>query len=360
MSCIAVRDLWFGYGRTPVLEDVSLDLAEHQILALIGPSGCGKTTLLRLLAGFERPERGTVSLDGKVVAGPGRFVPTNRRRVGIVPQEGALFPHLDVARNIAFGLGRGGERSPRVAEMVAVAGLAGLEHRFPRELSGGQQQRVALARALAPRPAVVLLDEPFASLDTALRAPLRAEVRAMLSREGATAVLVTHDREEALSTADRLAVMIAGRVVQQGTPEDVYDLPATAAAAGLLGQVTLLPVLGHEQGGRVRTALGLLDVAAGCQGSVAVVRPEQVVLDVDGTPAEVVSGQFTGPGSRVHLRLGDDTRLEAWLRERPRVGDQVRVAVRTAVALVPGSSRPPTERSHVAAHDGSTSAPSRV
>ena len=319
MTAIDVRGLQFSYGSAPVLDHLDLEVPDATLVAVIGPSGCGKTTLLRVLAGFERPGAGTVEIGGEAVAGPGLHVPPHRRRVGIVPQEGALFPHLDVADNIGFALARRSpDRAARVAELVELAGLAGLEHRYPRELSGGQQQRVALARALAPRPRVVLLDEPFAALDAGTRRSVRASVRDVLAAAGATAVLVTHDRDEALSMADLVAVLVEGRVRQVAAPHDVYDRPVDRTVAALLGEVNLVPsgspLVSH-------LALGAdLDV---------VVRPEQLRATEPGAVAgRVISAEFAGSVTRVVVALDDRTELVASLTDaRPRTGDRIGLTV---------------------------------
>ncbi|MET0711925.1 MAG: ABC transporter ATP-binding protein, partial [Jiangellaceae bacterium] len=201
MSELVVRGLEKSFGSVRVLDELDLVVPAGRLAAVLGPSGCGKTTLLRVIAGFESADRGTVVLHGAQVAGPGVHVPPERRRVGVVPQEGALFPHLTVAGNVGFGLTRAERRAGRIGELLDLVGLGGFGHRMPYELSGGQQQRIALARALAPEPALVLLDEPFNALDTGLRAAIREDVRSALRAAGATAVLVTHDQEEALSMA---------------------------------------------------------------------------------------------------------------------------------------------------------------
>ncbi|MBC7373654.1 MAG: ABC transporter ATP-binding protein, partial [Frankiales bacterium] len=227
---LRVRGLSKAFGA-PVLNGLDLDVVAGSLVALLGPSGCGKTTLLRLVAGFEPTDAGTVEVGGQLVAGPGCHVAPERRRVGIVPQEGALFPHLSVHDNVAFGLTRAQRRGTRPDEVLELVGLAELGRRMPHELSGGQQQRVALARALAPRPSLVLLDEPFSALDAGLRATVRAEVRASLQAAGAAAVLVTHDQQEALSVADVVAVVRDGQVVQAGDPWSVYAQPADLGVA---------------------------------------------------------------------------------------------------------------------------------
>ena len=260
---VSVADLGASYGEGPVLEGVQFDLEPGELLAVLGPSGCGKTTLLRCLAGFERIESGRISLAGSVVALPRVHVPAHRRHVAVVPQDGALFPHLSVAENVGFGLRRRRPgRMARIQECLELVDLAGHGERMPHELSGGQQQRVALARAMAPRPPLILLDEPFGALDASLRSGLRRDVRQALKEDGATAVLVTHDQSEALSMADRAAVMRAGRLRQLGTPDEVYAHPADAWVAAFVGEASLLPLLdvtGPERdGGRRigRTALG--------------------------------------------------------------------------------------------------------
>ena len=271
------------YGDVVAVDDVDLDVHEGEFLGVLGPSGCGKTTLLRLVAGFERPDAGGIEIGGRVVAGPRRLDPPERRRIGMVFQESALFPHLDVAGNIGFGL-RSKDRASRVAELVALTGLAGLQRRMPHELSGGQQQRVALARALAPDPALVLLDEPFSSLDATLRAQLRGEVREILRTAGATALFVTHDQAEALEISDRVAVMRAGRMEQVSSPDELYLRPINRFVAGFVGEANLLA--GEVRGGEVRTLVGRFrspvgTLADGARAEV-LLRPEQLhMLPVD-------------------------------------------------------------------------------
>ena len=265
------------FGDVVAVEDVTLELRSGEFLGVLGPSGCGKTTLLRLVAGFERPDAGGVEIDGRVVAGPRRHVPPEGRRIGMVFQESALFPHLDVAGNIGFGLPRGG-RETRVAELVALVGLAGLQQRMPHELSGGQQQRVALARALAPDPALILFDEPFSSLDATLRSQLRGEVRDILRAAGATSLFVTHDQSEALEISDRIAVMRAGRIEQISTPDELYLRPVNRFVAGFVGEANLLP--GEVRHGEVQTLVGRFragdDALADGARAEVLLRPEQL------------------------------------------------------------------------------------
>ncbi|MXM67657.1 ATP-binding cassette domain-containing protein [Streptomyces sp. HUCO-GS316] len=283
MNELHVEGLTKSYGASePVLRGLELAVPAGALAAVLGPSGCGKTTMLRIVAGFLRADAGTVRLGDRLLSGPGVHLPPERRRIGIVPQEGALFPHLSVARNVAFGL-TGADRAERrrvTEEMLELVGLAGYGDRMPHELSGGQQQRIALARALAPRPQLVLLDEPFNALDSALRAGLRADVRAALHATGATAVLVTHDQQEALSTADLVAVVRDGRVAQCDTPQHLYVRPADPWIAGFVGDAVLLP--GTVEGkGTALTALGAVRLAAppnGTRTGTVLLRPEQLRL----------------------------------------------------------------------------------
>src|SRR5687768_8109680 len=251
-SMIRVDGVTKRFGGATAVADASLCVARGEVVALLGPSGCGKTTLLRLIAGFERPDRGSIEVDRRIVAGSAWVAP-EARRVGMVFQDYALFPHLTVAANVGFGLPRRA-RAGRVPELLAIVGLTGLERRYPHELSGGQQQRVALARALAPAPELVLLDEPWSNVDPFLRESLRAEVAEIIRPLGVTVLLVTHDREEAFSLADRIALMRDGSVVQEGTAEELYFAPATRWAAEFVGAANVLP--GRVVAGRVETALG--------------------------------------------------------------------------------------------------------
>jgi iron(III) transport system ATP-binding protein len=307
---------------------------------VLGPSGCGKTTLLRLIAGFERPDDGSVAIEGATVAGPATFIPPERRRVGIVVQDHALFPHLTVAGNVAYGLPRRDPgRAARVTETLELVGLEHLRDRSPAELSGGQQQRVALARALAPRPRVVLLDEPFANLDAALRSRLRLEVRRILQAAGATVVLVTHDQEEALSLADRVAVMDAGRVLQIGEPHEVYQAPANPFVARFVGESALLSA--RSDGTSVETPLGRLAVAGERPPpgpALAVIRPDALRLTTDASgPARVLAAAYYGHDQLVEVALGDDLPLRARLGSERRFapGDRVVVDVAGPVVAFP-------------------------
>ncbi|GEN81220.1 ABC transporter ATP-binding protein [Actinotalea fermentans] len=281
MSRLEVRGLHKSFGATPVLRGMDLDVPSGALAALLGHSGCGKTTLMRIVAGFEQADAGEVLIDGRTVVDGPAGAPPERRRVSVVPQEGALFPHLTVAQNVGFGLpGRGPaarrHRRERVRDLLALIGLPDVGERMPSQLSGGQQQRVAVARALAPEPDVVLLDEPFSALDAALRSALREDVRAALKATGATGVLVTHDQEEALSIADLVAVVRDGVVVQAAEPARVYREPVDLDTARFVGDAVLLPA--EVTDGVARTPVGTLKLLrgdhAGGRGLVAV-RPEQ-------------------------------------------------------------------------------------
>ncbi|MFI6499242.1 ABC transporter ATP-binding protein [Nonomuraea typhae] len=324
MSGLHVRGVSKAFGATPVLRGAALEVADGALAAVLGPSGCGKTTLLRVVAGFERADAGSVRIGGKEVGG----LAPEKRRVGIVPQEAALFPHLSVAGNVGFGLGRRSRSAgvaARVEECLELVGLGGYGTRMPYQLSGGQQQRVALARALAPRPGVVLLDEPFNALDRSLRGTVRDDVRAALKKAGATAVLVTHDQEEALSMADTVAVMRDGVIVQQGTPEELYARPADLGVATFVGEAVVLAASAAD--GVVVCALGSLpDSGASGVGHVAV-RPEQLVLSPGGAGV-VERVEFFGHDAAITVLLPDGGSVRARTRgvgHRP--GDRVEVRV---------------------------------
>lgn len=288
---LRVTDIWKRYEAMdePVVRGINFELKHGEILSLLGPSGCGKTTTLRLIAGFERAEKGRVFLRDRILADDRTHVRPEARGIGFVFQEYALFPHLDVLHNVQFGLNRlpRKERQRRAREVLDMVGLSGLEKRGAHELSGGQQQRVALARSLAPGPEVILLDEPFSNLDAALRSETRAEVRRILKDNNMSAVLVTHDQEEALSFSDRVAVMNDGRIIQAGKPQTVYRTPATPFVAQFLGTTNII----HAQatGLQARTPLGTLALSREATGDILLsVRPEQLVIQ---RPA---NGEATG------------------------------------------------------------------
>ncbi len=304
MSHVRVRGLSKSFGAIEAVRELNLEIERGELMAVLGPSGCGKTTLLRVIAGFEQPDAGCVVVSDEVVAGPGRIIPPEKRRVGMVFQDYALFPHLSVEGNVAFGL-TSRPREERDTLTRRTLELVGLQHKARtnvHELSGGERQRVALARALAPEPELVLLDEPFSSLDATLRGGLRREVELILRDAEATALLVTHDQEEALSLADRLAVMRDGEIVQVGPPVQVYGEPATRWAAQFVGEVNVLS--GVARGGGVETELGVFDLRGPASGSVHVaVRPEQLELRADGNGnAEVVAREFRGHDVLYRLR----------------------------------------------------------
>jgi iron(III) transport system ATP-binding protein len=330
---VAVAGVTRRFGRTLAVDDVSLEVAEGELLALVGPSGCGKSTLLMLLAGLLEPDAGTVSVDGRAVAGDGRWVPPEQRSVGVVFQDAALFPHLRVEDNVAFGLPRGRDRGRRVARLLDLVELTGYGSRYPHELSGGQQQRVALARALAPRPRAVLFDEAFGNLDAGLRASVRDQTVDVLREEGAAGVFVTHDQGEALALGDRVAVMSSGRIEHVGAPEHAFHAPASRFVATFLGEADFLP--GDQAGSAVvRTELGPLlaavDETARTGPVDVMLRPHEVTFAVDERgPATVAAREFRGASYLYTLRLPSGARVRS-LRphtvECP-VGAPVRVEV---------------------------------
>ncbi len=338
MSAITLRGVSVAFGPVVALDAVDLDVAGGDLLCVLGPSGCGKTTLLRVLAGFVTPDTGTVHIDGRTVVAPGVLVPPERRGIGVVPQDGALFAHLSVADNVGFGLARRApDRAARIGHLLDLVGLAGLGHRRPHELSGGQQQRVALARALAPRPRLVLLDEPFSALDAGLRTAVRADVREVLRAEAATAVLVTHDQDEALSMADVVAVMRDGRIVERGGAEEVYRRPRDLGTARFVGELVELPGLADPERRCVETALGPLPaalpapVAAGDPVRVGL-RPEQFMLsDRCGLPGVVTGAWYHGPVTTVAVDVageGGGVPVRARSDRMWPLGAPVRVSVR--------------------------------
>lgn len=261
MKELQIRNLSKTFKEVQALYNIQLDLNEGEMLAVLGPSGCGKTTLLRSIAGFETPDSGAIDVGGNVVFDNTTNIKPEKRRIGYVPQDGVLFPHLTVAQNIAFGLSRKEKRSSRIEEMLELVGMKGLGSRMPHQLSGGQQQRVALARALAPSPSLVLLDEPFSALDAGLRASLREDVKTTLKKLGTTAILVTHDQEEALSMADIVAVMRQGSCIQTADPISLYKYPADLHVAKFVGEATILKA--EVFNGNIKSLFGNLPVASG-------------------------------------------------------------------------------------------------
>lgn len=308
MSRLELRGIRKTFGDLLAVDVGELDLPSGELSVLLGPSGCGKTTLLRILAGFERPDAGCVKLGDRLLTAPGRHVPPEERGIGMVFQDQALFPHLRVAENIGFGLPRRraqrAAQRRRVDDLIELVGLQGMADRYPHELSGGQQQRVALARALAPAPGILVLDEPFSGLDLETRVRVREEVRRILEKAGATALLVTHDQDEALSLARLLLVMRDGQIVQRGAPAAIYREPASPWVAGFLGEIDLVP--GTARDGVVECELGRF--AAGVpDGEVEVaIRPEAVgvsdALDGQGVVAQLERSEFFGHDLVLHLR----------------------------------------------------------
>jgi len=329
---LRVRDLTVRYGAVTAVDRACLDAGRSAITAIVGPSGCGKTSLLRAVAGFERPIEGTVTIGERIVAGDGNWAPPERRSVGMVFQQGALFPHLSVIDNVRFGVESRPNANEHAETALDAVGLADLGRRFPDELSGGQQQRVALARALAPAPEIVLLDEPFANLDAALRVRLRDEVGAILRRSGTTAIVVTHDQEEALSLADRVAVMMAGAVLQVDSPEEIYNRPNSPAVAEFIGEGQLFEC--DVSAGRCDSPFGAADCDAPDGGGTLLVRPEDLRMLADyadrGALGHVTERHFYGHDLLHCVRLANATtvRVRDLCSNGFRPGDSVRVVLR--------------------------------
>lgn len=339
----------FTLGQsTTVLDNVSLTLNHGELLGLLGPSGCGKTTLLRIIAGFESISEGSVAIAGKVVCTNCESLAAEKRHTGMVFQDYALFPHLTVAENLAFGLKRQNKDArqglfsrqqhqvkQRVAEVLQLVGLTGLEQRYPHQLSGGQQQRISLARALAPEPALILLDEPLSNLDVQVRHRLRAEIRAILKAAGTSAVFVTHDREEALAISDKIAVMRQGKIEQIGTPEEVYLNPSTRFVAEFVTQANFLPATKQGQVwvteiGHLTVSPSITDAAVKASKGDLVLRPEDITLVADPlSPIVVRERQFLGreyyygvetaSGKMIYARMG--------LAQAIAVGTKVRLSL---------------------------------
>ncbi len=324
MATVQLDTISKHFGSTAAVSDASLTVLSGEFVALLGPSGCGKTTLLRLIAGFERPDAGVMRIGGHEVAGPRTWIPPERRQVGMVFQDYALFPHLTVAENVGFGIKAA--RGARVDAVLELVGLAGLGGRYPHELSGGQQQRVALARALAPEPAIVLLDEPWSSIDPMLRGVMREELAQILRTAGTTVLLVTHDQEEALALADRVALMREGTIVQVDSPERLYHEPADRWSAEFVGVANFIP-------GPAAAALGMQ--AVGAAGEVCV-RPELVGLEItEPGGARVVGREFRGHDVLYRVQLDDGVAL--W-SQRPS-NEVVPLGARVRVALHDGPVR---------------------
>ncbi len=337
---LEIQNLVKRFSGVPVVDSVSLCADRGEVVAILGPSGCGKTTTLRLIAGFEQPDSGTVSIGGQIVSEPGRCLPPERRRMGMVFQDGVLFPHMTVGENVGFGVRGSADRKQQIAESLELVGLQGLQSRMPYELSGGQQQRVSLARAIASNPEIILLDEPFASLDSALRIRLRADVRQILTELGVTVIWVTHDQEEALSLADRVAVMFDGKILQDAAPEELYHRPVSRIVGSFVGDAQFVP--GMAQGRRVDCELGDLPTVGSAEGPVDVmIRPEAIRLTAhaEDVPANatVLSRLFFGHDQLLRVSLDTglalNVRLGSYGGIRP--GDRVQVSVRGAVVTLP-------------------------
>jgi iron(III) transport system ATP-binding protein len=331
---ISVRGVHVSFGETLALTDLTLDVPSGGLLALVGPSGCGKTTALRVIAGFQDVDAGSVTIRGREVLGPDVNIAPEKRNVGMVFQDYALFPHISVEENVGYGVA-GSDRVARVAEVLDLVGLRGYESRFPHELSGGEQQRVALARALAPSPEVVLLDEPFSNLDAPQRERMRRELKAIIRSAGVTAVLVTHDQGEALAIADVIAVMHEGTVRQVGRPAEVYRSPVDPWVAGFLGDAILLP--GTIEGGAISTAIGSIetDVGDGLTARV-MIRPEWISPSVvDHGQGTVIDTEFYGHDQRVEIELSDGDIVEALVPSLHAisVGDSVDLEILDAVVF---------------------------
>lgn len=335
---LEVKNVSLGYGAHTVVHEVSMRLAQGEIGCLLGPSGCGKTTLLRAIAGFEPVRAGQVELQGQVVASVTHNVAPQHRDIGMVFQDHALFPHLNVADNIGFGLHRQSkaQRAARVQEMLELVGLQGMGERWPHALSGGQQQRVALARALAPQPSLLLMDEPFSSLDTSMRESIAREVRAILKRAKATALMVTHDQNEAFAMADNVGVMAQGQLMQWDNAVQVYCAPATREVAQFVGEGVLLDAQ-RTAGGQWQTVLGLLPAGhphyENAQGVQVLLRPEHVVLVDKGCSAQVVERTFRGSHFVFVLQLEQGQRVMAKVSLQALYGACERVQIGLAAQL---------------------------
>lgn len=323
MTALRVEGVTKSFDKVVAVDGVSFELGDHELVALVGPSGCGKSTLLRMIAGLQPTESGRIELAGNVVDDGRRFVPPEARRVGLVFQEHALFPHLTVARNVDFGV-RDGNRESRVAEMLDLVGLSDHAERYPHELSGGERQRVALARALAPSPALLLLDEPFASLDPNLRSRVRDDVAAILRATSTPAVFVTHDQNDAMAVGDRVAVMQSGQIMQLGTPEQVFHSPVSRFVGAFMGEASFLPVadaVEHVDG---------ID-AVERDGAYLMVRPDDVtfVESSDGA-AVVTAAEFRGSlwCYTMELAPGVSVRSTRSHLEHTNVGARVAVMMR--------------------------------
>lgn len=333
-TIIAARAVHVRFGESVALDGFTLDVPSGSLVALVGPSGCGKTTALRAIAGFQDVASGTIEIRDVLVNGPSTNVAPERRRVGMVFQEFALFPHITVAENVGYGVS-GADRVERVRSSLRLVGLDGYGDRFPHELSGGEQQRIALARALAPEPEVVLLDEPFSNLDAPQRERMRRELRKIIHGAGLTAVFVTHDQAEALAIADVIAVMRDGAVLQVGTPDEVYAHPNSPWVARFLGDAAMVD--GVVVSGEVSTPFGAIgtDLDEG-SGVTVMIRPEWVVVTpAPAGPARVVDREFYGHDQRVEIKVRGGSTIEALVSGRTpiRIGDMVDIEITDAIVF---------------------------
>ncbi len=340
---LVLKDVSKSFGKVHAVRDLSLEVQKGEFVSLLGPSGCGKTTVLRLIAGLEKPDKGIIKIGEKILSGHGYWVPPEKRRIGLVFQDYALFPHMTVFENVAFGLAglSKKERQERVIELLSLVGLEHVAKRYPSELSGGQKQRVALARALAPSPEVMLLDEPFSNLDADLRKDLREETRAILKRSGTTTILVTHDQEEALSLSDRVGVLCCGKLEQMGTPEEIYHRPMTRFVAKFVGRGSI--IAGKVEKGRLVLPFGDVDLNGRAppigERLEVLIRPEYVSLlpDPQGEGV-IVSAEFMGSEVFYEVELPDGTILQSAMLSTVvfSVGTRVRLRVdKKQVVILP-------------------------
>jgi iron(III) transport system ATP-binding protein len=352
-SHLLIRNVCRSFGNVSAVSDLTIEIGKGEFFSLLGPSGCGKTTLLRLIAGLERIGSGTIAIGDRIVTGEGEWVPPEKRGVGLVFQDYALFPHMTVFDNVAFGLtgcGRN-ELREKVLELLDIAGLAGMAQRYPHELSGGQQQRVALARALAPSPHVMLLDEPFSNLDADLRAETRLETRKILKEKGTTTVLVTHDQEEAFSLSDRVGILNRGRLEQVGTPEEIYHMPLTRFTAGFVGRADFVP--GRIKGKTVVSDIGVFEFAGGEKEEADVdlmIRPDDVDFDVHPEgDSLLIDAQFLGAEVICRILLADGKAIHSIKPSTNvyAVGSRVKITVDPAHIIVfPKEEKQRTNEGH--------------
>jgi iron(III) transport system ATP-binding protein len=324
-----------AYHTLEAVRNVSFEVQDHEFIAILGPSGCGKSTLLRLIAGLEQPDSGTLQLHGKDISSPRHFLAPEHRRFGMVFQDFALFPHMSVAANVAYGVnGSRSEKQARVRELLELVGLPHLAEKMPHAISGGEQQRIAVARALAPRPQLILMDEPFSNLDYQLRVQLRRDIRRILKQEGVAAILVTHDQTEAITFSDRVFLMQSGTLVQTGNPEEVYRFPRTLWAAGFVGEANFLPV--QKAGDQLETALGAIPRISTGTPKTLMVRPEEIRLeppDSAGVVGVVQDVEFSGPVKVLEVELPGEVLLSVHASPQSQwsVGDSLSVIAERTV-----------------------------